>query len=111
MLSDSKRKGYFFDRIHRIIWMLRLPSPLPDEGEKTQSRLYIGGKNSGLTVFIAWLRILWRYLSPCLRMALPSERDYGFCLSSGKAKNLLYPANPVSQKRYAFVRDYLCRYI
>ena len=107
----QEKRLVLLDRIHRIIWMLLFLSPLPDEGEKTQSRLWIGGKNNGLPVFIAWLQILWRCISPCLRMALPSERDYGFCLSSGKAKNLLYPVNPVSQKGYAFVRDYLCRCI
>ena len=95
----EEKRLFLSDKIHRIIWMLPLLSPLPDEGEKTQSRLYMGGKNSGLTVFIAWLRILWRYLSPCSRVALPPERGYGFCLSSGKAKHLHYPVEPYGQAR------------
>jgi hypothetical protein len=36
----------FFDRIARILWIFLLLSPLPDEGEKKQSRLLIGGKKN-----------------------------------------------------------------
>ena len=36
----------FFDRIDRIIGVFLLLSPLPDEGEKKQSRLLIGGKKN-----------------------------------------------------------------
>jgi hypothetical protein len=36
----------FFDRIDRILWIFLLLSPLPDEGEKKQSRLFIGGKKN-----------------------------------------------------------------
>jgi hypothetical protein len=34
----------FSDRIYRIIWIVLLLSPLPDEGEKTQSGC-AGGKS------------------------------------------------------------------
>jgi len=55
MPSDSKKERCFFDRIYRIIWIFPLLSPLPDEGEKTQSRLQMGGKNNRFTFSIACL--------------------------------------------------------
>ncbi len=42
-----ERTFIFFDRIDRIIWILLLLSPLPDEGEKKQSRLKAGNERLG----------------------------------------------------------------
>ena len=83
--SDRIRKENirFFDRIDpstivstygagRILWIFLLLSPLPDEGEKKQSRLLTGGKRIDLTLCTAWFRVLQPYRSPCLRMAVLS---------------------------------------
>ena len=48
----------FFDRIDWIIWIFLLLSPLPDEGEKKQSRLLIGGKKIDSTLCTVWFRVL-----------------------------------------------------
>jgi len=72
------------DRIDRIIWILLLLSPLPDEGEKKQSRP--AGNEA--------LDCLHRLVSSSIALSFPMlcnggslGEGLGFCLSSGKARN------------------------
>jgi len=87
-----------------------LLSPLPDEGEKTQSAC---GGNHCFIARTTRFRILLSSLSPCLMIAFSLGEGLGFLPFFRKGKKYPdYPVNPVSSKLiYIYAQLFMSLYI
>jgi hypothetical protein len=92
--------SFLSDRIYRIIWIF-LFSPLPDEGEKTQSRLSAG--DSLYVGYLLCFRILFCSLLPCSTMTFSLGEGLRFLPFFRKGKKYFkYPVNPVKTNSHDF---------